>query len=336
MVQGLQDYLAEVGGVPWVIGGDWDLELDILEDRGTKSGKCRSPTSWDLRRNSGAVSTGTSPASGCRYLVQGQRLFRAQTTYASPSPWARRAMGPWASACIAPHRFQPRRLQGQAAAGSDEWGTEHKPQVRDSDGYMGKKGPTRRSKGCYARSAYKYKRVTFTQGGGVKYSPQRITYTQDGKFGVGTNRAMQNARLKAARQGRYQLLKQAGSSTHEQEDLWWPLGGTGPDAVQRRVLDNWLEAARKRRNRDWATRKQAQHKKSGGDIYSWAVRSKADDGYTSMKAAPAGAIHTIASRLQKAVDAWGALWDGGDAYEPTPSEALGPTTANDIMKVLKR
>lgn len=58
------------------------------------------------------------------------------------------------------------------------------------------------------------------------------------------------------------------------------------------------------------------HNKSGGKIYRWSVRSKADDGYTSMEAEPVGTVHAIETRLHKAAEAWGALWAGGEAYEP--------------------
>lgn len=33
MMQGLQEYIAEAAGVPWVIGGDWNFEPESLEDR---------------------------------------------------------------------------------------------------------------------------------------------------------------------------------------------------------------------------------------------------------------------------------------------------------------
>lgn len=73
-----------------------------------------------------------------------------------------------------------------------------------------------------------------------------------------------------------------------------------------------------------------------GNIYSWAVRSQADDGYTSMKAEPAGTIHTTETRLQRAVEAWGAVWEGGDAYELGLAAPLEPITADAIRTGLRR
>lgn len=53
------------------------------------------------------------------------------------------------------------------------------------------------------------------------------------------------------------------------------------------------------------------------------MRSKADEGYTSMRAGPGGEEHTIEAKLEKAA----ALWGGGAPHEPSPAESLAPVTS---------
>lgn len=90
-------------------------------------------------------------------------------------------------------------------------------------------------------------------GGPSRYSPHRVTHTQGGEYGTAPNRVMRNLRLKAARQDRYQLLVRTGACARERDDLWWKLcGNTELGPAQRQTLENWLEAARRKRNWDWA------------------------------------------------------------------------------------
>lgn len=136
-------------------------------------------------------------------------------------------------------------------------------------------------------------------GGPIRYSPQLATRTQDGKFGIGTSRATRNLWLKAARQGMCQVMARTGACTHEQEDVWWKLqDDTEPNPDQRQTLGNWLAAVRRKRKRDWAEWKKTQHKRFVGSIYRSAVMSKAEDGYTSMRAEPDGE-DTIETRLTR-------------------------------------
>lgn len=64
----------------------------------------------------------------------------------------------------------------------------------------------------------------------------------------------------------------------------------------------------------------------GRGIYEHESRANRGDTHT----------HTIETRLQRATDAWGALWDGGDAYEPGLAEPLEPIMARAIRTVMRR
>lgn len=103
-------------------------------------------------------------------------------------------------------------------------------------------------------------------GGPIRYIPKSVTRTQDGKLGIGANLPQRNLRLKAARQGRHQLLVRTGARPEEQRDLWWKLrGDTEPAPGQRRALEHYLAGVRRQRKRDWAEWKNTQHKRYKGE-----------------------------------------------------------------------
>lgn len=116
----------------------------------------------------------------------------------------------------------------------------------------------------------------------------------------GAKRAYRRLRLHAARHDGYSQLWESGAPQEELADLYTKLGGdTEPDEGLRIALDKWLHTARRQRRAAWTEwRRQQQHRKSGGHIYKRAQRSKAGEGYTSMRAETGETQHTTDTRLE--------------------------------------
>ena len=158
---------------------------------------------------------------------------------------------------------------------------------------------------------------TGNQGRGttLKLSRQRISRPQAGAQAVGTNMHMSRLRLRVAQHDRLLLLEQRRSTLAEVHHLRHILHRNGyPTQADRDLLERWLQAVPKRRQKGWLDWVAQQLGRSGGKLYKWAQRRKAEDNLTTLSPAPPGACPDPASgtvrslrRMVQIMAGWSAM-----------------------------
>ena len=331
LLDSLQSYLAGLGRVPWIIGGDWNLEPQEVRPTWGRGGTYHTPQvptqtfgkiiDWFL---TSPILQPTVPDTQCLpgtdhaavlLTLPGDIPSTLGWRLAQPTALDREALE------VLRRPEQQSKWQDHFGTPPDSWAewneqAEHK--LCTAIGVSPPSNPTR--------------------GAPIRYIKQTISRPQIDRLAVGANRAMAKLRLRQARVQRLNtLIRNGAGEAAEAVSLRTKLKGKlEVDANEAHILKRWGEAVEKQRKRAWSKYVQTNNATGGGKLFKWVQRTQMEVHLTQLKAQSPTGENTLAGRLQAAAATWHLLWEGGRPHIPSFHTALRPLTGEDLRKVLQK
>ena len=321
----LQSHLAAIGRVPWIFGGDWNMDPSLFHLGWAKGGiitHLDSPThrlggnlDWYLHsfwlrtgRATGHVIAGTDHT-GVTVSLRADHHETLGYRLVTPTGFDADAL---------------KKIKGgsiETGPVPDVWET----WSREAEKWL-RKHTNDKAKGNTGR------------GREPVFKKQILSRPQVGAFAYRGNVTLQRLRKREGQENRLRMLEEDGKGKEaEARNLRTKVERQGRlTHREKEYIAKWAADAEHRRKSAWKKWADEQIARGGGKLYPWAQIKEPNEQLAGLEPDGGEGDKTIAKRLEEARTAWAGLWEGGRAWMRSEQVDVPPIQGEQVRYVLKR